>query len=249
MSLQQVAWHRITKTKMWDVAESLSKKQNLHSSNLFRWISATLNEMLNVDALDLRVTRPVRAADGGRMWARAEEFACSRCERSPHPTHRESLCGGGPAPKDWKMWLWSRSRLVFSPLSLLGENQQVASQQQLRDSWTFSTQTVEWLIIQNVSGWRIIWDTVSDAVMPLIEPKIRGAKCSKIRCYVIQKSKTWRCYFPAVSCIPTSNLSDYVSASCSCYAVKRLLLLNWHTAVFHQPGTRDALGSSHVSIW
>lgn len=197
---------------MWQKVSAINSR-NLHSSDLCRRISVTLNEMLNVDALDLRVTRPVRAADGGRMWARAEEVACSRCERSPHPTHGESLCGGGPAPKDWKMWPWSCSGPVFSPLSLLGENQQVASQQQLRDSWTFSTQTGEWLIIQNVSGRRIIWDTVSDAVMPLMEPKIRGAKCSKIRCYVIRKSETWHCYFPAASCVPASNLSDFVLAS------------------------------------
>lgn len=43
---------------MWDVR---------HSGNLFRRISVTLNEMLNVDTLDLRVTRAVGAADGGRM--------------------------------------------------------------------------------------------------------------------------------------------------------------------------------------
>lgn len=112
-------------------------------------ICSTVNEILGVNALDLRVTGPVGAGDGGRTWVRAEEFAAHGVKGRLIP-HTESLsveaawrsktgkCDCGLVPVLFSSPFHRRE----NPTNLWA-----ASQHQLGDSWTFSTSTVEWLTL------------------------------------------------------------------------------------------------------
>lgn len=90
-------------------------------------------------------------------WWRADvswswRVCCSQCERSPHPTHGESLCGGGLALKDRKMWLWSRPGPVFLPFPSQGKSHKPRGQLDLLNLNSRMTRTVTPIL----PAWKII---------------------------------------------------------------------------------------------